>query len=290
MYRGFATALLSSCILAAPFVALAQQPQPGPPPLLVKVKDDLYVVQNQQNNGVEIQAYGGNASIFLTDSGVVLIDSKNDREHDDLVAKIKSLTDKPIKYVILTHNHGDHSAGAPKLSAMGATVLISAADRDNMVRTNQPFIPDFGFVGQAELTVGGKRLELHQYRGHTRGDTIVYFPADRVVALGDLLTTAETIAMIVNYPDGGNWTDWRNSMDQILKMDFDLAIPGHGPVVTKAQVAELRNKMVAVQERLRAMNREKKSQEEITQTLIKEFNWGTGGAAGNIPGMMQELR
>lgn len=267
-----------------------QQPQAGPPPVLVKVKDDLYVVQNQQNNGAEIQAYGGNASIFLTDDGVILVDSKSDREHDDLIAKVKSLTDKPIKYVILTHNHGDHSAGAAKLKAMGATVIISAADRDNMARTTQAFIPDFGYMGRAELTLGGKKLELYQYRGHTRGDTVVYFPNDRVAALGDLLTTAETIPMIVNYPDGGSWMDWSSSIDQVLNLDFDTAIPGHGPVVTKAQVGELRNKMVTIRERVRALNREKKSQEEITETVVKEFNWGFGGSAGNIPGMMQELR
>lgn len=267
-----------------------QQAQAGPPPVLVKVKDDLYVVQNQQNNGAEIQAYGGNASIFLTDDGVILVDSKSDRDHDDLIAKVKSLTDKPIKYVILTHNHGDHSAGAAKLKAMGATVIISAADRDNMARTSQAFIPDFGYMGRAELTLGGKKLELYQYRGHTRGDTVVYFPNDRVAALGDLLTTAETIPMIVNYPDGGSWMDWSNSIDQVLNLDFDTAIPGHGPVVTKAQVSELRNRMVTIRERVRALNREKKSQEEITETVVKEFNWGFGGSAGNIPGMMQELR
>jgi len=283
--------------LSNAFVLLAQQggrgaqaPQPGPPPVLVKLRDDLYVVQNQQSNGVEIQAYGGNAAIFLTDEGVVLVDSKNDREHDDLMAKIKSLSDKPIKYVILTHNHADHSAGAAKLKAIGANIIISAADRENMARTNQPFIPDFGFVGRAELTLGGKKLEMYQYRGHTRGDAIVYFPGDRVVALGDLLTTAETIPMIVNYPDGGSWMDWSASMDQILRMNFDTAIPGHGPLVTKSQVAELRNRMVTIRERVRALNREKKTQEEITETVVKEFNWGFGGSAGNIPGMMQELR
>lgn len=268
----------------------ANQPQPGPPPVLVKVKDDLYIVQNQQNNGAEIQAYGGNACIFLTDDGVILVDSKSDREHDDLIAKVKSLTDKPIKYVILTHNHGDHSAGAAKLRAMGATIIISAADRDNMARTSQAFIPDFGYMGRAELTLGGKKLELYQYRGHTRGDTVVYFPADRVAALGDLLTTADTIPMIVNYPDGGSWMDWSNSIDQVLHLDFDTAVPGHGPMVSKARVGELRDRMVTIRERVRALNREKKSQEEITETVVKEFNWGFGGSAGNIAGMMQELR
>jgi cyclase len=286
----FVSGIALLCAGATVALAQNQPPPPGPPPQLVKVKDDLYIVQNQANNMADLIGYGGNASIFLTDDGVILIDSKSDREHDDLIAKVKSLTDKPIKYVVLTHNHGDHSGGVPKLKAMGATILISAADRDNMLRGKQPGAPDFGFMGRANFNLGGKEVQLYQFRGHTRGDTAVYLPADRVMILGDLLTTADTIPMIVNYPDGGSWTDWTLSINDILKMDFDTAIPGHGPMVTKAQVAEMRNKMVAIQERVRGLNREKKSQEEIAATVVKEFNWGFGPSAGNIAGMMQELR
>src|SRR4029077_17515434 len=125
-----------------------------------------------------------------------------------------------------------------------------------------------------------------QYRGHTRGDTVVYFPRDRVLCAGDLVTTADTIPPIVNYPDGGTWMDWSNSIDEILKMDFDLLIPGHGPVVNKARLVEIRNKMVAILERVRAMVREKKTQDEVAQTIVKEFGWGTGGAAAQFPAMM----
>jgi cyclase len=264
---------------------------PGPPPHLTKIKDDLYIVENATADGNGIRDFGGNATIFLTDAGVILIDSKNDKEHDDLIAKVKSLTDKPIKYVVLTHNHGDHAAGAPKLEAMGATVVISADDRDNMLRTPKPaWLPQVTYIGQARLFLGGKELDLYQFRGHTRGDTAVYFPAERVVCAGDLVTTADTIPLIVNYPDGGSWMDWSKSIDEILKWDFDVLIPGHGPAVNKAQLQALRNKYVAMRERIRGLVREKKSQDEIAQTIVKEFNWGTGGSAAQFPGMMQELR
>lgn len=268
----------------------AGRPAPGPPPTLVKVKDDLYILQNGNSNMAELVAYGGNATFYLTDAGVILVDSKSDGEHDDLLAKLKTLTDKPIKYVILTHNHGDHSGGAAKLQAMGATLLISAADRENMIRGKQQGVPDVGILGQAQVVLGGKEVQLREFRGHTRGDTVAYFPALRVICVGDLLTTADTIPMIVNYADGGSWTDWSKSIDEILKMDFDVVIPGHGPTVTKPQLRDIRAKFGALQERVRAMNREKKTQEEITQTLVKEFNWGAGPSAGQIPGMMIELR
>jgi len=283
-----ATLLIAGAVAQAQ--AGAGRPAPGPPPTLVKVKDDLYILQNGNSNMAELVAYGGNATFYLTDAGVILVDSKSDGEHDDLLAKLKTLTDKPIKYVILTHNHGDHSGGAAKLQAMGATLLISAADRENMIRGKQQGVPDVGILGQAQVVLGGKEVQLREFRGHTRGDTVAYFPALRVICVGDLLTTADTIPMIVNYADGGSWTDWSKSIDEILKMDFDVVIPGHGPTVTKPQLRDIRAKFGALQERVRAMNREKKTQEEITQTLVKEFNWGAGPSAGQIPGMMIELR
>lgn len=283
--------LLPACLLLAGAV-LAQQerPAPGPPPSLVKVKDDLFIIQNQANTMGDLIAYGGNATAYVTNEGVVLFDSKSEREHDDLMAKLKTLTGKPVKWVVLTHNHGDHSGGAAKLAAMGATVVISAADRANMVRANEKYVPDFGYIGQAELTVGGKRAELRQFRGHTRGDTAIYLPAARTIILGDLLTTADTIPMIVNYADGGSWTDWANSIDEILKMDFDNAIPGHGPMITKQRLVELRAKFGALMARVHELVRQKKTEKEIQEALIQEFNWGAGPSAGNIAGMMIELR
>ena len=294
MYTNFSSrlAVVLPMGLLLTFSAFAQQapPAPGPPPALVKVKDDLYIIQNQANNMADLIGYGGNATALITDAGIVLFDSKSDREHDDLIAKLKTLTDKPVKYVILTHNHGDHTGGAAKLAAMGATVIISAADRANMVKGNEKFIPDFGYIGQAELTLGGKRAELRQFRGHTRGDTAILLPADRTIILGDLLTTADTIPMIVNYGDGGSWSDWANSIDEILKMDFDNAIPGHGPMISKARLIELRTKFGNIMTRVHELIRAKKTEKEIQEALMLEFNWGFGPSAGNIAGMMQELR
>jgi cyclase len=288
---------LSFSIALVAFAAVVQaqqrgnQPPPGPPPILVKIHDDLYMIQNPNNTVSDIGNYGGNITVYLTNQGVILVDSKNERMYDDVVAKVKSLTDKPIKYVILTHNHADHAAGAPKLEGIGAQIIISANDRENMTRTANPqWLPQFGYIGQARLFLGGKEVQLREFRGHTRGDTVVLLPAERTAILGDLLTTHEDIPMIVNYGDGGSWTDWTKSIDEILKMDFDNAIPGHGPMITKQQLMNQRNKFVAIQERVRALNRERKTQEEISQTLIKEFNWGAGPSAGNISGMMQELR
>jgi cyclase len=287
----FVIALLSLFGSAVSAQQRGEQPQAGPPPKLTKILDDIYLIENSGLTVADIGAYGGNITVVLSNEGVLLVDSKNDRIHADVLAKIKSLTNQPVKYVVLTHNHADHSAGAPMFASEGAQVIISTADRENMARAANPgWMPQMTYSGKAALFIGGKEAQLMEYRGHTRGDTVVLFPQARILVLGDLLTTADTIPPIVNYGDGGSWSDWTRSIDDLLKMDWDIAIPGHGPMVTKAQVRTIREKMVAIQNRIRSMNRERKTQDEITKQLVMEFGWGTGPAAGNIVGMMQELR
>ena len=280
---------------AGPPAARGGQPgqAPAPPaelPRLVKVKDDVYVIQNINNTVAEIGPFGGNVTIYLTGEGVILFDSKNDRMHDDIVAKVRSLTDKPIKYVVLTHNHGDHAGGSAKMQAAGATVIISAEDREQLAKANQPGLPQLAYHGEAELFLGGKEIRLREFCGHTRGDTVALLPGPRVLIVGDLVTTPDTIPQIVNYGDGGNWTDLGKTLDELARMDFDVMVGGHGPVLTKAEFLKHRDKVAAIRERLRTLNRQGVSQEEITQTLLKEFNYGTGPAAGQVAPMIGELK
>jgi cyclase len=262
------------------------QPPPGPPPKLTKVQDDLYLIENQGLTTADIGPYGGNLVIYITNEGVLLVDSKNERIHSDVLAKIKSVTDQPVRYVVLTHNHGDHAAGAPMFASEGAQVIISSNDRENMARAANPqWLPPLTYSGQAKIFLGGKEAQLYEYRGHTRGDTIVYFPAARVLAMGDLLTSVDGIPLIINAPDGGSWTDWSKSVDDIIGMDFDMVIPGHGPMITKQQLRDIRDRFLAIQTQVRAMNRERKTPEEITEAVRQQF-----GYTGNMTSFIQELR
>jgi len=159
-----------------------------------------------------------------------------------------------------------------------------------MIRANQPGAPQIAYSGYSQIVLGGKEVQLREVRGHTRGDTIALIPSARVVVAGDLVATPDTIPAIVNYGDGGSWTDLGRALDEVAKLDFDTLIAGHGPVLTRADFLKYRDRIAAIRERARALNRERKTQDDITQTLLKEFNWGAGPAAGNVAGMLQELR
>jgi hypothetical protein len=157
------------CSAAAAQPSQANQPPP-PAPQLHKIKDDLYMIENTNATMNDLGYWGGNVTVLLTDAGVILVDSKFERAHDNIVAKVKSLTDKPIKYVILTHNHGDHAGGAERMEAMGATVIISADDRDNLARDSKGgWLPTVGYIGQMQTCFWGKRRGVTRTAGSHQG-------------------------------------------------------------------------------------------------------------------------
>jgi cyclase len=296
-------ACTQSVSMPAPTAGQAQPPGGGfqfPAPAttptevtrLEQVAEGVYAVINVNNAVVpDIPLYGGNATIILTDEGVVLVDAKTERMHDDLVAKVRSLTAAPIEYVILTHNHADHSDGAARLQALGATVITSATERQRMAAAGAKALPQIGYEGHAQIMLGGKRVELIEFCGHTSADTVVYLPESRVVISGDLVTTPDSIPQITNYADGGSWTDMTLALDALAALDFDVMVAGHGPVLTKQQFLEHRNKITAIRLRAQELVKAGSTDAQIAQALAAEFNWGgPGPAAGNVAGMQAEFK
>jgi glyoxylase-like metal-dependent hydrolase (beta-lactamase superfamily II) len=269
------------------------QPQGGigqPPPKLTQVTENLYVIENANASIGELITNGGNATVYLTDEGVVLFDTKSAQMHDLVVQQVSSLTDQPVALVVLTHNHADHSAGVAQLQADGATTIISAADRENMNRQPNAGSPQVAYTGSLLLTMGGKEVHLREIRGHTQGDTIAWLAEERVLVAGDLVTTADSIPVIVNYEDGGSWIALETALDEIAEYDFEFLISGHGPVISKGEFLRFRQKVTDMIARVRTLARQDASREAVAEALLAEFNWGGGLATGNIPNMMQELK
>ncbi len=102
----------------------------GPSKLeLIKLQDDLYVIHNEY--------VPGNTTALITNEGVILVDDKFEIDADNIVAMLKTVTNQPIKYVINTHFHGDHSGGNAKLQAGGTLAVASTQARSRMVAANQ---------------------------------------------------------------------------------------------------------------------------------------------------------
>ena len=286
-----AVAFVASIVAAGAWAVAAQPPQQPPQPLKAeKIKDDLYVITGD----------GGNTTAYVSDEGVILVDDKNDRNHDDLDAAVKAVTDKPIRYVINTHAHGDHTGGNQKLS--GAVIVGHVNERADMIKGKLPGAPSVVYNDQMTIFLGGKQADLRYFgRCHTDGDTFVYFPADKVIVTGDCFNTGNgrglnptgstTPGFYADYTINGSVLNWPATVDAALKLDWDVVIPGHGPISNRAALLTWRKDVDAVIDRVRTMARSGKTKTDIEQVLVREFRWETTGMPiRSLDAVIAELR
>jgi cyclase len=271
-------------VLAAAWVTYTQNP-PAPPIGIQKLKHDLYVI------GVTKGVGAGNVAVQVTDEGVILVDDMFDRNHDEILEKLRTVTDKPIKYILNTHQHDDHAGGNAKMLAMNAEVISHRNARANMALLKQPGLARVTFSEEMSVYLGGKEVRAHHYgRGHTGGDAVMYFPADKVIHTGDLFLTFPPQPFI-DYAQGGSALEWTKTLDDALKLDFDIAIPGHGPVSDRAGILKFRNEFQAMRERISGMVHSGASKDEISKVLTTDYHWAVGGlAVQQVDAMIAELK
>ena len=282
----FIAGLLLFLVIPGIYGQTAQAP---PPSKLEKIADDMYVIRGE----------GGNTTIYLTDEGVVLVDVKFDRNYDDIQAKVRSLTDKPIKYVFNTHSHGDHTGGNSKFLST-AQIIAHRNARAAMIEGKQAGPPQITYTDEIAINIGGKEVIAHYFgRGHTDGDTWVYFPALRVLASGDAFNTGNgagqtgstTFGLYI--APGGSLVEITDTVDSVLKKwDIGVVIPGHGPIGKRADLVSWGDEIGKLRTRVSGMVREGKSKDEVTKMLIADFGWDPKGRAtlNSVDSMMSELK
>ncbi len=249
----------------------------------IKLADDLYVIHND--------LVPGNTTALVTNDGVLLVDDKFDIDHAGIMAELKKITDKPVKYVINTHHHPDHSGGNAKFQAMDAKIVASQEAREQMVIANLPGLPDIVIEHHAHIFLGGKNVALYHFgRAHTNGDLVVLFPADRVLAAGDIYTKGDDLPELIDYSGGGSAVEWPSTLRSALQLDFDTVVPGHGPIATKPEMAAYRESTIRLVARVREMNRAKKSKDEIAKMLETEFHWSQLHLVRGLNGVIEEAQ
>jgi len=268
------------------YTQLGYTQNPAPAKLTVnKVKDDLY----------EIVGDGGNVAVYITDEGVILIDDKFDQDHEGIVDGVKSVTNQPIKYIINTHYHADHSGGNTKFLPT-AEIISTAMARTNILEHKQSNAPPgvsparITFTTETAVHLGGKEVRaIYMGRGHTNGDAVIYFPAIRTLHTGDLMAGTSPL---IDYNGGGSVVEWTKTLDNALKLDFDTVIPGHGDVTNKAGLVTYRNNVEKLRNRVSGLVHEGKSQDEIAKFMETEYKWAPGSLQQqwSVPGMIAELK
>ncbi len=287
MHRTLVTRIFAGVLFLA--MAWFAHTQNNPPAKLAlhKVKDDLY----------EIEGDGGNVAVYITDEGVILIDDKFDQDHQGIVDQVKSVTNQPIKYIINTHYHQDHSGGNAKFLPT-AEIISTAMARTNILEHKQqgnvqppPVSPArITFTTEADVNLGGKEVRaIYMGRGHTNGDAVIYFPALRVIHTGDLMAGTSPL---IDYNGGGSVVEWTKTLDNALKLDFDTVIPGHGAITNKAGLQTYRDNVEKMRTRVSALIHEGKGQGEVAKFMETEYKWAPNSIQQqwSVPGMFQELK
>lgn len=291
MNRKFVFCLLAAIfVLQSGWVLYTQNAKPPAPLRIQKVKADLYMISGE----------GGNVAVYVTGEGVVLVDDMFDRNHADILAQVRSVTDKPLKYVVNTHQHDDHAGGDLKMLPI-AEVIAHRNVRVNLSDIKQPYyedtpgtpigLPRLTFTGEMAIHLGGKEVRaVHFGRGHTSGDAIVYFPELKVIHTGDLFlgrsagrgTPAAAsrppgVNIYVDYAQGGSFFEWSKTLDGALQLDFDTVIPGHGPISTKADVVKFKSDLEAMRSRLVSLIKQGKTKSDMVNILEADYGWRATG-------------
>jgi glyoxylase-like metal-dependent hydrolase (beta-lactamase superfamily II) len=278
---------LSAAILAALGAWTAYTQNTPSQPLGVKqLAEDLYLIEGTSNGASD----AGNIAVYVTSQGVILVDDRFSQDYPEVMTAVKKISTLPVKYVINTHHHRDHTGGNAEF-LLNTEIIIQANARKHMIQTDMPGPPRITFSQESSVFLGGKEVRAIYYgRGHTDGDIAVYFPALRAVHLGDLMAATRGVTNpLIDYSAGGSIASWPATLDGVLKLDVDIVIPGHGAVTNRAGLVAHRNKVEAIRARVSGLIQKNKSRDDISKALLSEFDFKPINMR-SLDGMLAELK
>lgn len=250
---------------------------------IVEVRDDIYMIHNE---GVP-----GNVTLLVTESGALMVDNKFPIDYENIMDLVRSVTDQPVKYVVNTHYHGDHSGSNAKMQAEGVQVVAAENARVKMIDSGQPGLPDITIEDHVRIYIGGVPVDAYHFgRSHTDGDLVVHFPDQGVISMGDMFTHGEGLPQLIDYAGGGSARAWTKTVDGALGLDFETVIPGHGVVTTRETLEDFRDSTVRLQEMVREMLRAGRSAEDVEAMMRSEFGWQDLHVQMSLRGLVVELQ
>ena len=231
-------------------------------------------------------------SVFLvTPEGVIATDPINAEAATWLKAEIAKRFDKPVKYLIYSHDHVDHSSGG-EVFADTAIVVGHERTKAAMLGERRPTaVPQLTFSDRMTVELGGKRVELHYVgRGHSDNSIVMHFPDERAVFAVDFISVKRLPYKTLS---DSYFPDWIEAIKRVEALDFDILVPGHGPIGVKADARDHRGYLEALYDAVLAASRDGQSLEQMIAgiTLDDYKDWGQYEAWRplNIEGLYQRI-
>lgn len=244
-------------VLLATVMAGAEAAAQATPPVreITKIAGEIYRFRN--NNHYSVFA--------VTPDGIIATDPFNADAATWLKAELKSRFDKPVKYLVYSHDHADHSSGG-QVFADTAIVVAHANAKAVILGEKRPTaVPQVTFTERMTIELGGTALELaHVGRNHSDNSIVMRFPKERLLFAVDFIPV--NAVAFRDFPDA-YMPDWIESLRRVEAMDFDILAPGHGPLGRKEHVGQFRQYLEDLRQAVLALAREGKSLDEMKQTI-----------------------
>jgi cyclase len=274
MLRTGMTVVATTMWLAGSAIAQQQPPAAPPPPDFSKVEikttdlgDNVYMLEGQ----------GGNITVAVAKDGIIMVDGQYAPLHDKIKAAISAISNQPIKYLINTHYHGDHSGGNEPFAKDGVTIVseinvknrLAAGTTNGLTGAKVPpaatsALPTKTYTGAYHIRLRGRVADLkHIANAHTDGDTYIWFKTANVLSTGDTFTNGRYPN--IDFANGGNIKGMIAATDAYMKLTNAKTriVPGHGPLADKAALAEYRTMLVTARDRMAKLVKEGKSEDDV---------------------------
>ena len=287
---------LAAALLAA--TAHAQQP-PAAPPAAPFVDWEKIQIKTTDlgHNTYMLEGQGGNITIAVGTDGIIMVDGQFAPLSDKIKAAIKAVSPLPIKYLVNTHFHGDHTGGNENFARDGVTVVahdnirvrlaagtVSGLTGAKAAPRPAEALPKQTYVGGSiNLDVGGRQAKLtHIANAHTDGDTWVYFADANVLCTGDTANNLKRYQNI-DYLNGGDVRGMIRALDTYIKASNDQTkiVVGHGPLASRADLMVFRDMLLTSHDRIKKLFDEGKSEQEVIDAkplADLDATWGNNPA------------
>jgi glyoxylase-like metal-dependent hydrolase (beta-lactamase superfamily II) len=274
-------------LLAAALMTAAQGPDPSEVEITpVKISDSFYALEGA----------GGRMGVLTGPDGIFVVDSSFAPMTEKVVAAIRKISNAPLRFLVNTHVHGDHSGGNENLAKLGVTLLSRPMLRARLIKPSPPpgggptpapapagALPTITYDARAVVHLNGEAIELVPLvAAHTDGDTGVRFPRADVVMTGDVYRSAGYPA--VDLAAGGTIKGMIDSLNALIELSGPATkvLPGHGPIVDRAALVAHRDMAVVVRDRVAKMVQAGQTEAQIVASKpTKDFDDKYGNAIPN---------
>lgn len=222
-----------------------------------KLSDNIYMLEGR----------GGNIGLSVGEDGIVMIDSQFATLSEKILAAIKKLSDKDIKFLVNTHHHGDHTGGNANISKLGTQIVAHDNVRKRVkanAKQSDASLPIITFNDKLSIHINGEQaLIFHIENAHTDGDAILYFTKNNVLHTGDTYFNGRY--PYIDLKSGGSVDGYINAVKSamIFVDDETKIIPGHGKLSNKAEYQTFLKMLETIKANVLAEIKKGKTEDEI---------------------------